>query len=506
MASQTAKTEAPKRGIKNPWIYGGTVVVFIIVVVAFVFVPAFGGSYAKSGAPTFGSYAGKPITFTAGNYFARQVQSIYDSLRQQGIDQSGSDFYAYQIYRGAFERTVKWEGILDAVRSAGAIATPATLDQRMAEYSAFLIDGKFSARLYKEATMAEKASIRASIEEEILSNYYYSEVYALAPSSKEVEFVKAMAKETRTIEYVAFPLAAYPDSEVAAWAAAHADKFRGLSLSRVTADDEATAKKLLARARKGESFAELAKSSSKDSWAQAGGSLGIRRFHELESDLSDPKEAAAIAALPKDGISEIMKTSAGSFAFFKADGETVAADFTDPAMLKSVRGYMERSERGTIEDWSAGKAEAFAASAAGGFKASASKAGLEVKSAGPFPLNYGDISVSLYGQTLPLFKTVAEPGDSSLADASRSEAFLKAAFSLAPGAVSEPIVLGDKVIVLTVKEAGSALEEDLSSIALYYPYFMNVKTDADIGATFLASPKLRDKFMDAYFTLFAPRS
>ena len=99
MASQTNKpadnvekkseiAQKPKRGIKNPFVYGGTIVILIITIVAFVFIPSFGGSLTGgSNAPTFGSWDGKSITYTPSSYFASQIQQINDYLRQQGVSE-----------------------------------------------------------------------------------------------------------------------------------------------------------------------------------------------------------------------------------------------------------------------------------------------------------------------------------------------------------------------------------------------------------------------------------
>ncbi len=500
--------DTPKRGIKNPFIYAGTIILLVIVVIAFVFVPSVGGSLGSGGRGLdFGTYAGKSISYTQGSYFARQVQAVNDALRQQGLSEQNFQFFAYQVWREAFERTVFRTAILDEVVTAGGRVTEARLDAKLAENPAFLEDGKFSARRYRETSMSEKLALRTSLRDDLLSQLYLNEAYALAPSSKEIAFVKDMAKETRSIEYVAFPLSAYPDTELAAYAAAHADLFRRLKLSRVTiTSSEADALKVRKQVESGSlSFEDAAKGHSKDAYADKGGALGTIYYFELAGDLAKKEDADKIAALKKGELSPVVKTASGSFAFFRAEGEAASAELENPSVLSDVRSYVLSNEKGRVEDYVIAKAKEFALAAASNFGAVGKAAGLEVKSAGPFPLNYGDLSFSIYGQNVPLFKRVNEATSSELAYASTSEKFLSAAFGLAPGSVSEPIVLGESVVVLRVKEAGAALDEDLAPISLYYPYFYQQRSDIELRGLFLKSPKLKDNFTNVFFKYFTPK-
>lgn len=514
MATQTAKPsperptrkDEPKKGIKNPVIYAGAVVLTVFVIVAFVFVPS--GSVFEGGSTLeFGRWNGKPITYAPGNYLANQVQDINDTLRSQGLSEESFQFFAYQVWRGAFERSVVREAVLSSVRDAGGLVTAAWLDERMAELPEFSENGKFSTRKWREASAQRKAELRSSLRDDMLAQYYYQDLFAQAPSSKEVEFVKAMAKETRSVEYVVFPLSSYPDAEVLAWTKDNTALFRKAKLSRITLGaDEKEAKDLIGRIQSDAvSFVEAAKANSKDSWADQGGDLGYRFFNDLVADLEKKEDAEAVFALEKGKLSAPLKTSGGSWAFFRMEESVLQADLADPGILAAARSYMERSERGKIEDWTMAKAKDFAAGAAGDFPKAAKAAGLEISSVGPFPLNYGDLSITAYGQTAPLFRSLNDGTKSELATASTNERFLTQVFSLAPGALSEPVLLKEEVMVLRVKEVGSALDEDLSSISLYYPFLFQQRLEGDLRDVFMKSPKLKDNFMDTYFKYFSPK-
>ncbi len=511
-APKAPSNEQPKRGIKNPVIYAGTVVLLVIVVVAFVFVPAGGGAMGRSGgALEFGRYAGKSVSYTQDSYFAEQVKTLNDSLRQSGLSEDSYQFYAYQIWRGAFERTVVRMGILDAMERSGAAVTDARIDEQITEMPKYQDGGKFSLQRYKSAPLGEKLKLRRDLRDDMLTQTYYEDtVLGQAPSSKEIAFVKDMSKDTRTIEYVAFPISSYPDSEVAAWAKANPAPFKRLTLSRITlGEDESAALKLRKSIEeKKATFEDSAKASSKDSWADKGGSMGARYYYELESDLAKKEDAEKIAALAVGDLSPVVKTVSGSYAFYRVDAAPADPDLANPSTLADARTRMLAAERGKFEDYALGKGKEFAAAAASDFAKACKAAGLASKSAGPFPLNYGDLSlyISEYRQSLPLLKAVSSEATPELDAAAASEKFLTAAFSLAPGSISEPVMLGDNAVVFKVKEAGAAIDDPTGGIDVFYPYFVRTKAEAESRQAFLKSSLLKDNFSAVYLKYFTPKA
>jgi hypothetical protein len=513
MASQTPKAsekhepKKPKSGPNNRFLKYGGIFVLVIVVIAFIFVPMGGGSAASVSGNgqvlNFGSYAGKPITYSQGSYMALQVRDLNDRMRQQGLTEDNYQLFAYQVYRGAFERTVLRVAAIDAVQKAGGSVTDDWLDKQVAENAAFQEDGKFSAEKYHAATLSEKLTVRNQVRDDYLYRAYFSDLLGIGPSSKETAFVKDMAKSTRTVEYAAFPLSKYPDAEVAAWGKAHADLFRSLMLSRVTiTTSEDDAKKLLKNIQdKKTTFEAVAKASSKDAYSPKGGSEGSKYFNELSSELATKADADKLAALKVGELSPVIKTVAGTWVFFRCDAAPTQADFTQGILLASVRNYLTTRERGVIEDWAIAQAKSLSSSG-GDFAKAAKKAGVTVKTEGPFPINYGNVAISLYGQTAPLFKGL--PSDGELSGAASSEKFFQTVFSLAPGAVSEPFVLGDNVIVAKLKEAGTAKDEETNAIQSYYPYFFQSGASTEVRDLVMKSPQLKDGFSKVFFKYFQP--
>ncbi|GAB1484070.1 hypothetical protein MASR2M78_28870 [Treponema sp.] len=199
--------ELARRFKANPFIFIGTFVVLIITIIAFVFVPASAPrAGAGSGALSFGSYDGVPIDFIPGNYFAQQRDYYNQQLRSSGSDEN-LQLAAFQVWRAAFESTVVKTAALSELKKAGFVTPPTLVDRKMAELPQFQENGRFSAARYRSMSDADRMALRSSLGEEIALNRYMEDVLSLRTSTKERDFMKAMANPERSFDYVAFPLA-----------------------------------------------------------------------------------------------------------------------------------------------------------------------------------------------------------------------------------------------------------------------------------------------------------
>ncbi|OHD76231.1 MAG: hypothetical protein A3J97_05655 [Spirochaetes bacterium RIFOXYC1_FULL_54_7] len=486
----------------NPFVYFGTVAILVITIIAFVLVPSLGGGAGDSKGLNFGSWDNKPIAFAQGSYFATQVQATKDQLEQQGYRDTGDQFFAFQVWRQAFENTATHFGLLDYATSNGISASDEFLDKQMARYPAFIEDGVFSRRKFSEASNAFKLSVRQEIKETTLKQRYVGDVVSVETSSAEKSFIKAMAQYERSLEFAAFPFEAYPDSERLAFATKNQDKFRRIKLSKVTLTSTAKeAEEVLARIRSGAlSFEEAARNHSKDAFASKGGDMGWQYTWEIRSDLKDPALADELLALPAAEVSKVYETVAGSWAFYRIDEAAVAAEPASVDLLRTVTDYMNRFERGSIEDWNLAQAKDFAAGATADFAAAASARNLTVKETNAFPLNYGGAFNLGYFALLESLDTQSNP---ELSGANTNETFLKAIFSLEAGQVSEPVILDNAVIVARVLEIRSADESTLGLIEAYYPSIVQDGLGKELTSSILQSPKLKDDFFTAFSQAFS---
>jgi parvulin-like peptidyl-prolyl isomerase len=520
MASQTNKpankdekkseiVQKPKRGIKNPFVYGGTIVILIITVVAFVFIPSFGGSLSGgSNAPTFGSWNGKSITYTPSSYFANQIQQINDYLRQQGVSEQNFQQYAYQVWRLAFQSTMIRTAAIDTVTKAGYRVTEKGLDEAITENSQFQKDGKFSLELYNSTPLATRISIRNTTKNDLLARRYYEDVYTISPSTQEIAFVAAMGKPQRSISYASIALADYPQSDLVAWGIKNAKLFRTFGVSRITiTSSEADARKVLQQINDNKlSFEDAAKSQSKDAYADKGGDAGVIPFYVFSNGFSKPADAELVANLKKGQVSNVYKIADKAWAIFKINSEIKDPDFAKPEVISEVRTYMFDKEHGTLEAWAIAKANAIISSdSLTAFKSAAKKAGLPVKDAGPFIIDIGNPTFYAYNQQIPLLQQPNTNNDPTITSAMQDEPFMTQMFSLGVGKISKPLVVGDNVIIFGVTSAKEASDKELSIVKFAYPYFEQQTLDTQIRDAFLGSKKFKDNFNPTFAKLFVQK-
>ncbi|MBN2874544.1 MAG: SurA N-terminal domain-containing protein [Spirochaetales bacterium] len=496
------KPEAKENRHKgNSFVYIGTVVLLVITIIAFVFVPAM-GSMSDGGDLTFGSWDGKPISFIQGGYFSNQVQQTKAEFESQGYKDTGDQFFAYQVWRRAFENTAVHLALLDYARDAGIAVSDAYIDRKMIEHQAFQEDGAFSKRKYREATNSFKLALRKDIELSTLKSRYVSDSVSYSPSKAEIEFLSSMARSQRAIEYVAFPFNAYPDSEKLAFAKEHADLWRRARLSRVTITSSLKEAEQI-REKVGNatlSFEDAAKNHSTDAYASKGGDMGPGFVWELKDDFKSDDDFNAVLSLAKGTVSDVLETPSGAWAFYRVEESTSAPDFDSDELLASVTTYMNRNEKGRIEDWIVASASSFAASAAGDFGTAATKAGFEVKETRPFPLNYGKALDIGYFSLLGALDTTGLP---ELNGADSDDRFLETVFTLEAGEVSEPLIVNDNALVVRLKEIRQAEDGEMSLLESYYPIVVEQAVSAELASAILKDPRLEDLFFGAFARVYS---
>lgn len=497
--SDSTRSELGRRFRAHPVLFVGTVVILVFTIVAFVFVPAMApkAGPGDGGKLTFGSYAGKPIDFVAGNYFASQRDYYNQQIRSSGSDQN-LQFAAFQVWRAAFESTVLRTAVLTEMDAAGFRLPEDLVDRKMAEHPAFQEEGRFSAVKFRSMSDSDRMTLRNNLRDELIVARYTEDLVDLQISTKETEFMKSMASPERSFEFVSFPLSSFPDSEVSVFVAAQKDLFKTIRLSSITlTGKEADAKKVLESVKKDPStFAETAKKQSKDDFADKGGEMGAHYAYELKTIITDESARNSILSSQKGSISDLVKVANG-WAIYKCDEAAQDAAVNDAATLAKAREYLMTFERGKIEDSLIAKAASFTDIARSrGMSAASAQFGVSVKKFGPIGLNYGDVE---------LYRSLASLKVQELARASTSEAFWNAAFATKPAEIAKPVVVGDSVVVLRVVEERNADDSALAVINYYYPYAVGQYSDKTLKNHFLGSKKLQDKFYETFIKYFMPQ-
>ena len=487
------KSEIMHRLKTHPVLFVGTVVILIIVIVAFVFVPAIVPNARRGEDLTFGSYDKMPISYVRDNYFY-QVQQSLSRDQQPSSDDPNYIFTVGRIWRQAFEETAIHLGMLDEVKQAGYIVPEDVVDRQVAELPMFSDNGRFSAVKYRAMDKTSRMNLWRQVQDSIAAQCYTSDFSSLKTASKEAAFISSMASPRRTFNIAIFPLSSYPDSEITLYAETNQALFRVVHLSRITVNSsEREAQQVLDSVKNGTStFEEAAKTNSQDTYADKGGDMGIRMAYELVSEITDEQVREKIISLPKGELSDLVKVTSG-WAFFRAEEAGHPADMNDPSQKDKIRNYIMVNSRGQVEDWTIGEAQKFCAQAKEiGFDEAVSAGNIAKNTFGPIPVNYGNSAI---------FGSVSSSGVPELASAGTNQFFWKAAFSTPLKSLSDPLVVGDNVIVLLPLEESNAEDNDAQFIEMYLPYWINAGMEQAFRVHFLTSDKLVDRFNETFWKI-----
>jgi len=433
--------------MKKTFLFIGSVVILILAAVTFVFIPALAPSGVKE-LPPFGKYDGKSIELKQGTEFANAVANYTDWYKNQG--QQINDYTYFNIYSYAFNSAVTAIAYKKNVEKSGYVPSKQEVSRKMLPYFADE-NGKFSAKLYNQVSEANRASLKKDIVNNLVFTRYYEDVfgssaelagntfYGTKSSEKELDFLAANGAKKRSYDMVAFNKEDYPKSEIAKYGSEHIDLFKSYDLSVISVESEAQAKKLLTQLNNKEvTFEDAVSEYSEKYYSSNDGKLTSSYGYQIDQMVAKEESAAEIKALAKDALSSAIQTTNG-WSIFRGNAEATAPDFTSDKVIDVVKKYMNTNESGTIEDYYLNQAKDFAALAAtSSFDSAAKKFSVKKQSVPAFPLNYGN--VSLYGT---ISSDVKE-----LSSAASNENFMKKAFALKNGDISEPIVVGNNVIVL----------------------------------------------------------
>ncbi len=481
------KTDAEKNKINRPIFYVFSVIILVVITVTFIGLPV-ARNQGNVGQLEFGKYEGKPIAYSQGNYFSQQVAQLNEQLRSSGENEN-FQFQAYRIWKGAYDRTVIHTAILSMAEKSGVLITDDRVDRELAQYPAFLENGQFSPAKYNSMSNSEKYQLRKRVRESLLQQQFTEDVfYGQQQSSKEKAFVTEMSRSERSFAFASFAFDDYPEDQVRAYGKEQEKLFRKVKLSRITVkSSESDAKNILQQLRgKTASFEDLAKTHSKDAFADKGGDMGFRYYYDLQTDFTDKGNLDALFELKKDDISDVYKTDFG-WVIYRCDENPSLPDFSNKETVELIRTYMKRYERGRIEDFLLNKAKQFREKAlTAGFVLACTEFNTPVSTTEYFPINYANIN---------FFKPVkSQTNAQALARAAYEEAFFLQAFKLKKDEVSQPIISGDYVIVLQLGAERKADDNSVQMLESYFPYIVQSLLDAEFQRVVLDSPSFKDNF------------
>lgn len=496
--ARTDNTPSPEKKKKDPankrtGLYIGSVIVFILATVTFIGAPAIGGSMGggSSARIEFGSYRGRPIEYAQGNFFERQLRTIAEQQNQAGSEDLESQLY--WIWRQAFEAAAVHTAIMYYSDQGNMDVSEDRIDIELAQYPAFLENGSFSSERYQAMPAAERFSLRSYIKEVLIHQQFLEDMIGDNRHSEgEVAFLQDMARTERRFSFVSFAFDDFPQEQVLNYAEENADLFRRINLSSITINTGRTdADEVHRQAVEGvSSFEELARTHSADIFSEQGGEMGWEYYYDLEPDFVDVAQLEEVFSLRAGEISPVIETRTG-YVFYRVNEPTQALDLDDAATIEVVRDYMDTFARGQIEDFAFARAEAFAEAAEElGFNAAAEQLGVDVERTEFFPLNY---------QGVPLLEQPRAMEGADLDNAASLETFFRAAFSISEDETSSPLVLRNKVVVLSLDDERTAPANTIDTIERFYGNYLQNFQQQDLQRTLLNPEYLEDNFNDVFF-------
>ena len=480
------------------------ILILLLVVVAFVAAPLFTRVGNSSGGNlVFGSYGDKKIEYSQGNYFYSQVNLLNNMYRDQ-ISQSEDlfDYYRYYIWSSAYQQSLTYAAKTYELEKSGYTLSDKGLSRLIIQSGYYNgEDGSFDETAYAEATSAQREEIRESIlTQSYLTRFNNDRLGGIYKSEDEITSLINTSPEEKQFRYVYFSSSQYPESELLAYGENHKDLFTSYPLSRITVASKADGEKAIKEMAEGDkNFAEAAAAYSTDMYSTAGGVMGDIYRYSLIDELGEEKADTVLSLGIGDFSEEPIETDYGWY-IYNRTGDSKAPDFTDEALLSSVRNWMSWNEASAIDTWVMGEAEAFASSVSpseeNGFVLEAVKKGYEVKTTDYFPLNWG--SSPIVGSGLN------GADDSVIQGAALSDDFFTAAFSLEnAGEISSPIIMDSGILVLQLIDS----RDSESMISEYSCMNYLQKNQEELYSKIVSdSPLYEDHFSETYYKLFPPES
>ncbi|MDR2602024.1 MAG: peptidylprolyl isomerase [Spirochaetaceae bacterium] len=497
-------SELKRRFHSNPFVFVGTFITLVIVIIAFVLVPAIvpNAGTLDANKLTFGYYKNNPIIYTGSNYFAQARQQYNAEAPNYGWDE-------YTVWQQAYKAQVIRTAALYTVKKTGYKPPESLVNKKTSELPIFQDEnGRFSRALYTQMPPSERLALINDVNNNLILTRFWDDMFNIRISEQEKEFIGRMAQSQRNFLLAAFPYSSYPDEEVAAFAEKNPDIFVSVHFSQISAAKESEAKKILKSIEEGAlTFEDAARNQSKDQYASRGGDAGAKLFYEIKNFVKNAEDAENLAKLEKGKLSAVIQTSDG-WAIFRAEEDAKPIDASDSTAISQIRSYIDSFERGLIEDHLFAKAQELSDKAQdlgkNGFEEAAANAGVTAVDFGPLPINYGDASLF---STLTSFGAEAfqSPYSDPKAGASYDENFWKTAYTTALNATSLPIALNGRqnyvALIYPYEETKMDFSAKENSKSMFESWSKNVIAQ-DMEDTILSSPQHEDNFEETFKYLF----
>lgn len=457
-------------GLKKNTLAIGSVIILVLSVITFVFVPAAGGQAGGSYKTVLGKWKKRALENTPDGLFLREYRQLRASAEMRGYLASDNklqqEFIERQIMYASFNSAMIQLASQEEVLQAGFHLPNKNINKALIP---FYMDstGTYSAKRYEQTSEQQKLEHRRSVIDYLTAQRYtedlfgtYDNTFGLKTSSEETAFIRKMTEKERTFKYVVFEESQFPAEKIRSYGEDHADLFAEHNLLLLTFTSQEDANKTAQAIQKGElTFEDAVIAHSTKIGTDSSGKMLSPYRTAVNQTFPESQALDTVLKLETGELSPVLKTASG-YAVVKCTAPVKPADFTLQETQDRVFAYMKTNERGLIEDYLEEKAKIFAdAARMQGLTEAAELNELVVQTSNPFVINYGNVDI---------FRQISSQSDTFFAAGSRNEAFFKTAFSLKPEEISEPILLGSNVLLLQLEEETAGSDEIINNAAASY--------------------------------------
>ncbi len=468
-------------GIKKNSLTVGSIIILVLSVISFVFIPAMVQSGHESKSIVLGKWKNKTLENDDGSLFIREYRNLYRMAELTGSLSTDNQFQRELIEQRmqyiAFNAAMVQLAAQTEALSAGFHLPNKAINKALLSVYTDRETGAYSQRLYEQTSEQARLAYRKEVSDSLIAERYiedmfgaHDNLFGLKTSSAETAFIQKMGEKERIFKYVIFEDSQFPKEKIRAYGAEHADLFAEHNLLLLTFSSEEDANKVAASIQKGEiTFEDAIATHSTKAGTDTSGKLLSPYRTAVNQTFPESKNLDAVLNLGVDEISPVVKTDRG-YAIVKCTAPVKAADFTDAETEERVFSYMKTNERGLIEDYLEEKAKVFADTARGesgedGFVKTAERNELVVQTSNPFPINYGSAGI---------LSQISSQTDSLLTAGIRNENFFKKIFALKKNEISDPILIGSNVAVLQLYEETEAAEDVRNNIGTLYNRYVSL--------------------------------
>ncbi len=325
--------------MKKPFLYVGSVLIFILAAVAFIFVPARAGNSRAENAVVFGKYDGKPIEYKPNSVLALNIDRYERMAKAQGQNIEG--FTWFYIYTYAFRDTINEIARATFVKKSGYEPSDKAVARATLALPYFLDEnGKYSQTRYEAISEDSREELRKNIKDSlIVQRFDYdmlgtsneiggTKLYGLKLSDEEISFILSMGEKRRSFDVVSFDKSLYPDSEIFTFAEENRSLFDKFDLSAISFKDEQTAKQVASQLSGNalEFKDALGEEYSEKYYTDADGKITASYRYQIKGILSDESALSSLDSLSEGSFSDAIQTSSG-WTIFRKDGKTTEPDF-----------------------------------------------------------------------------------------------------------------------------------------------------------------------------------